>query len=148
MQMFNRGLFAPKGAAEEGDSGRWEDGAQMGQTDDLTPDDHAASLLKTIEAEIIPRLMLAHRGPSNDDRGPADSLPRATAEPHREAAADPLREFGPEHQGDPAGFGLRAGVGGSAERRGDRGGERGEAHAAECRTDVSLWVSRGRAPGI
>lgn len=96
MQMFNRGSFAPKGAAEEGDSGRWEDGGQMGQTDDLTPDDHAASLLKTIEAEIIPRLMLAHRGPSNDDRGPADSLPRATAEQVAELTKIILRR-------DPAG---------------------------------------------
>lgn len=77
MQMFTRGLAAPQGARDDDDPGRYRDGAPMAKADDSTPEDHAASLLRTIEADIIPRLMLAHRGPSNDERGPLESSARA-----------------------------------------------------------------------
>lgn len=57
MQSFRRGSVAPAGdtAAAFGPSGRGDA-------------DRAALLLRTIEAEIIPRLMLAHRAPLNDEQ--------------------------------------------------------------------------------
>lgn len=80
MQMFTRG--STPAAAEEGVPARWDCG-QPGAAPDLTPDDHAASLLRTIEAEIIPRLMLAHQSPSNDAQAPPE-LP-ATVGPEQVA---------------------------------------------------------------
>ncbi|MEK8031295.1 cobalamin-dependent protein [Ideonella sp. DXS29W] len=65
-------------------------------TQEQARDDRAASLLRTIEAEIIPRLMLAHRGPSNDDRCPAEPPPRVGAEQVEELTRIILRR-------DPAG---------------------------------------------
>ena len=44
------------------------------------PSECAASLRRTIEAEIIPRLMLAHLLPSNDALAPVDSRPELGAD--------------------------------------------------------------------
>lgn len=74
MQMFTRGAQSQPGSGEETATTRWDCG-QTTMPADLLPDDHAASLLRTIEAEIIPRLMLAHPGSSNDPMVPADPPP-------------------------------------------------------------------------
>lgn len=82
MQMFTRSLL---GAGEEGPVGDlWDvdlhamcsdrsSGARRQAAGRIAPEDKAASLLRTIEAEIIPRLMLAHRKPSNDDVAPCQA---------------------------------------------------------------------------
>lgn len=92
MQMFTRSLF---GAGEDGlFNDRWDCDLRAMRSDRassasrqasgrIEPEDKAASLLRTIEAEIIPRLMLAHRPPSNDDIAPAD--PAASAGPEQVA---------------------------------------------------------------
>lgn len=56
MQLYRRGSVAPSGGTEAafGPTGRGDV-------------ERAALLLRTIEAEIIPRLMLAHRAPQNDE---------------------------------------------------------------------------------
>jgi methanogenic corrinoid protein MtbC1 len=96
VQMFTRGLCPNEGAATEAETSLWSGGAAMPDAADPAPDSHAASLLKTIEAEIIPRLMLAHQDPSNDARGPADVQARAGAEQVEELTRIILRR-------DPAG---------------------------------------------
>lgn len=72
MRLFStRGLVAPAGEDAIGGfaHGGPSRAAAMEQARDSG--DCAASLRQTIEAEIIPRLMLAHRRSDNDDSGPA-----------------------------------------------------------------------------
>ena len=86
MQLFTRGSASPvsdDAAAIEG----WD--AAFGSVGlARATDDCVASLLRTIEAEIIPRLMLAHRQPCNDDIGP-----RLSAEPGRAEQVDELTDI-------------------------------------------------------
>lgn len=88
MQLFTRGTALPAGedaAALDGMDG-WRGSPAFGQPGQAqTVDDCASSLLRTIEAEIIPRLMLAHRQPVNDD-----SMPAPMAEP---SAAEQVAEL-------------------------------------------------------
>ena len=86
MQLFTRGSVSPAGddaAAIEG----WD--AAFGSVGlARAADDCVASLLRTIEVEIIPRLMLAHRQPGNDDIGP-----RVAAEPSSAEQVDELTDI-------------------------------------------------------
>ncbi len=76
MQMFTRGGFAESEAKTATAEGREPGPAQPDPIDGrFGPAECAASLRRTIEAEIIPRLMLAHLLPSNDACAPADSRP-------------------------------------------------------------------------
>ena len=81
MQMFTRGDFAESEATTT-TTQAWDPDAARSETADcaLGPAECAASLRRTIEAEIIPRLMLAHLLPSNDAFAPADSRPELGAE--------------------------------------------------------------------
>jgi len=72
--MFTRGVSAQPGSEEDLGSARWDCSPSPGAAE-LAPDDHAASLLRTIESEIIPRLMLAHRAPSNDATAAPGEVP-------------------------------------------------------------------------
>ena len=75
MQMFTRGSFAAS-EADTATTQAWEPGtAPSKPTAVFGPADCAASLRRTIEAEIIPRVMLAHLLPSNDSHAAADSRP-------------------------------------------------------------------------
>ena len=76
MQMFTRGGFA-ESEATSGTTQSWDPGpARSDPTNGAVgPAECAASLRRTIEAEIIPRLMLAHLLPSNDACAPLDSRP-------------------------------------------------------------------------
>ncbi|MFY9514080.1 MAG: cobalamin-dependent protein [Rubrivivax sp.] len=81
MQVFTRGSAAAAGgdaAALEG----WDAARVALGSAGLAhaADDCVASLLRTIEAEIIPRLMLAHRQPVNDDAGPRHCAEPSAAE--------------------------------------------------------------------
>ncbi len=69
MQMFTRGPFQGS-AAGQGALSRWDCEASS-ESPGPRAEDHAASLWRTIECEIIPRLLVAHRAPSNDDQAPA-----------------------------------------------------------------------------
>ena len=75
MQMFTRGGRAEGGAASEVTP--WDPDPERSELVEgaIRPVECAASLRRTIEAEIIPRLMLAHRLPSNDPNAPVDSRP-------------------------------------------------------------------------
>ncbi len=76
MQTFTRG-GAAESAAPADTMGSWSPGGARPEPFDGAgrPAECAASLRRTIEAEIIPRLMLAHLLPSNDARAPVDSRP-------------------------------------------------------------------------
>lgn len=69
MQMFTRGCSHSSSQVEDGPHGPGAS-SRPARADSLGDDQAAALLLRTIEAEIIPRLMLAHRPCSNDDRIP------------------------------------------------------------------------------
>ncbi len=76
MQMFTRGGFAESEATTATPEGRDSGPARSNPINaGLGPAECAASLRRTIEAEIIPRLMLAHLLPSNDACAPADARP-------------------------------------------------------------------------
>jgi methanogenic corrinoid protein MtbC1 len=81
VQMFTRGGFA-ESEATSGTTQSWDPGpARSDPTNGAVgPAECAASLRRTIEAEIIPRLMLAHLLPSNDACAPVDSRPELGAE--------------------------------------------------------------------
>ncbi len=76
MQTLNRGGFAESEATTTTTPAWDPGGARPGLSGSAPgPAECAASLRRTIEAEIIPRLMLAHLLPSNDAHAPADSRP-------------------------------------------------------------------------
>ncbi len=76
MQTFTRGGFAESGATTTTTQAWDSDASRSGRSGGAPgPAECAASLRRTIEAEIIPRLMLAHLLPSNDACAPADSRP-------------------------------------------------------------------------
>ena len=74
MQMFTMAGFAGSaGTSSECDTS-WDAGTS-GILAARTAGAHASSLRRTIEAEIIPRLMLAHALPSNDANAPVELQP-------------------------------------------------------------------------
>lgn len=81
MQMFTRGGFA-ESEATSGTTQAWDPGVARSDPAGgaLRPTECAASLRRTIEAEIIPRLMLAHLLPGNDACAPADARPELGAD--------------------------------------------------------------------
>ncbi len=79
MQMFTRSGRAESAQSEEV-QGSWSPDSRRSSLSGTggasrAPAECAASLRRTIEAEIIPRLMLAHLLPSNDARAPVDMRP-------------------------------------------------------------------------
>jgi methanogenic corrinoid protein MtbC1 len=72
VQMFEREV-RPLDESADTDACSWQ--GLVPAAARTTPGDHASSLLRTIEAEIIPRLMLAHKTPSNDAQAPPEAPP-------------------------------------------------------------------------
>lgn len=84
MQLFTRGSVAPAG--EEATAAFDDRPAAASPPAARSGDECAVSLRRAIEAEIIPRLMLAHGASGNDDAGPAAVAPACGADEPAELA--------------------------------------------------------------